>query len=202
MTSRFAVPALGRGSVASFMKAALEIAWILLWVAAGALAIAAAGYVVVLVLIAGGTLDPSVLAPADTARIRVPGLAINNPAGAIWPVVIPSLLIGAVAIGGGLVIVGRLKLLFGNFTSGEPFRKENASHLRAIWVAMLVIELSRYALLALAGALLAAFGPEDLEGQVTLSINLSTWASILILIVLAEVFREGARLKEEQELTI
>ena len=34
------------------------------------------------------------------------------------------------------------------------------------------------------------------------SIRLSTWGSILILIVLAEVFREGARLKEEQELTI
>ena len=36
----------------------------------------------------------------------------------------------------------------------------------------------------------------------TLKIDLSTWGSILILIVLAEVFREGARLKEEQELTI
>jgi hypothetical protein len=33
-------------------------------------------------------------------------------------------------------------------------------------------------------------------------VDLSTWGSILILIVLAEVFREGARLKEEQELTI
>jgi hypothetical protein len=29
-----------------------------------------------------------------------------------------------------------------------------------------------------------------------------TWGAIVILIVLAEVFREGARLREEQDLTI
>jgi hypothetical protein len=32
--------------------------------------------------------------------------------------------------------------------------------------------------------------------------DLSTWTSILVLIVLAEVFREGARLREDQDLTI
>ena len=40
------------------------------------------------------------------------------------------------------------------------------------------------------------------DANLTLKVDLSTWGSILILIVLAEVFREGARLKEEQELTI
>ena len=33
-------------------------------------------------------------------------------------------------------------------------------------------------------------------------INLTTWGVIGIIIVLSEIFREGARLKEEQELTI
>lgn len=201
MASRFSVRALGKGSVASFMKAALEIAWVLLWVAAGALAIAAIAYVVILVLIAGGTLDPAVLAPNDSTRIRIPGLVVENPAGAIWPVVIPGLLIGAVAIGGSLVIVGRLKQLFANFTSGEPFRRENAGHLRAIWIAMLVIEVSRYALLALAGLLITTFA-SDVHGAMSITVDFSTWGSILILIVLAEVFAEGARMKEEQELTI
>jgi len=201
MASGFSVRALGKGSVASFMKAALEIVWVLLWVAAVALVVATIAYAVVLVLIAGGTLDPSVLAPSDTARIHIPGLTTENPAGAIWPVVVPGLLIGAVAVGGSLVIVGRLKQLFANFTSGEPFRRENASHLRAIWIAMLVIELSRYALLALTGVLITTFAP-DVHGAISISVDFSTWGSILILIVLAEVFAEGARLKEEQELTI
>jgi hypothetical protein len=49
-----------------------------------------------------------------------------------------------------------------------------------------------------------AFGEAQGVGvrEVSLSVDPSTWGSILILIVLAEVFREGARLKEEQELTI
>lgn len=203
MASGFSMPALGKGSVASLMKAALGIAWVVLWAAAVALALGAIVYFVVLGLIAAGMLDASVLQPGDAeVRVTMPGLELENPAGAIWPVVVPSILIGAVAIGGALVIVGSLKGLFENFTSGEPFRRENAGHLRAIWIAMLAIELSRYALLALTGALLAAFGPDNVEGRFTLNVDISTWASIFILIVLAEVFREGARLKEEQELTI
>ena len=202
MTSSFPLRALGKGSVASFMQAALMVVWVILWVLAAALAIGAVSYFVVLALIGAGVLDPSVLDANPNARVEIPGVSLDNPPGFIWPVVVPGLLIAGVAIGGGLVIVGRLKQLFDNCTSGEPFRRENASHLRAIWIAMLVIELSRYALLALTAALLTAFGPDDIEGTFALNIDLSTWASILILIVLAEVFREGARLKEEQELTI
>jgi hypothetical protein len=184
------------------MQAALGVAWVILWILAAALLVGAIAYFVVLAMVGAGALDPAILAPNENTRVQIPGLTLDNPAGAIWPVVVPALLIGGVAIGGGLVIVGRLKRLFDNFTSGEPFRRENASHLRAIWIAMLAIELSRYALLALTGVLLAAFGPDDIQGTLSLNIDISTWASILILIVLAEVFREGARLKEEQELTI
>lgn len=201
MTSGFSVRALGKGSVASFMQVALSIAWIVLWAAAAALVLAAVAYFAVLGLIAADVLDPAVLAPAELS-FRFPGVELDNPAGMIWPVVVPGLLGAGVAVGGGLVIVGSLKRLFDNFISGEPFRRENAHHLRAIWIAMLVIELSRFVLLALTGALLAAFGPDNIEGNYSITIDISTWASILILIVLAEVFREGARMKEEQELTI
>jgi hypothetical protein len=33
-------------------------------------------------------------------------------------------------------------------------------------------------------------------------INLTTWFAVLVIVVLAEVFREGARLRGEAELTI
>jgi hypothetical protein len=33
-------------------------------------------------------------------------------------------------------------------------------------------------------------------------VNLTTWFAVLVIIVLAEVFREGARLRGEAELTI
>ena len=69
---------------------------------------------------------------------------------------------------------------------------------------MAAVELARYFLTASMAGLVVAFGEAEGVGvrNVELSFNLSTWGSILILIVLAEVFREGARLKEEQELTI
>ena len=118
---------------------------------------------------------------------------------------VPALLIGAVAIGGGADDRRAAAELFDSFSSGEPFRRENATHLRVIWITMLGIEFARYVLLALTGVLLAAmFGTPDWRSSANLKLNidLSTWMSILILIVLAEVFREGARMKEEQELTI
>ncbi len=189
--------ALGKGSVASIAKIGLTVAWWALWLALGALLVAALGYAALLGLIQAGFPEPAwfaeLLAPTD-----------DNPAGFIWPVAAPTFLIGSVTVGGGLVVVDRLRKLFDGFSSGEPFRRDNGDHMRMIWVAMFLVEVARIALTALMGALLAIFGPArgvSLK-QIEPNIDLSTWMSILILIVLAEVFREGARLKEEQELTI
>jgi len=176
--------ALGRGSIASIVRIGLIIAWYALWLA-GACILAAAA---IWGLTRAGVLSPSFLGEL-------------NPVGLSWTVVISAFVIGIVTIGGGLIIVWRLRKLFDSFTSGEPFRRENANHLRVIWITMLVVELARYALIAGTQGLFAAFGDSGV-GEVKLSIDVSNWMSILILIVLAEVFREGARLKEEQELTI
>jgi hypothetical protein len=155
-------------------------------------------------LIANGVVDPSVLEGGE-GRIGDTGnfsVTYDTRAGATWPVVVPALLIGGVAIAGSLIIVWRLRKLFDSFTTGEPFRRENAAHLRVIWITMLVIEVCRFLLMGLTGVLIATYGGPGVEASYSPNIPISTWGSILILIVLAEVFREGARLKEEQELTI
>jgi hypothetical protein len=200
--------ALGKGSIASIVRVGLQVAWIVLWVAAGSIALAAVAYTVILGLIANGAIDPEILRGGD-GQIRVGddggsfNVQYDSQAGATWPVVIPALLIGAVAVAGSLVIVWRLKKLFDSFSSGEPFRRENATHLRVIWMTMLVIEISRYVLMGLTAFLLARFGEGPREVSISIDGDrIAAWGSILILIVLAEVFREGARLKEEQELTI
>ncbi|OQW60073.1 MAG: hypothetical protein A4S17_10825 [Proteobacteria bacterium HN_bin10] len=199
--------ALGKGSIASWIRVGLTFAWILLWIAAIAVGLGAIGYGVLLALIANGAIDPALL-EGGAGNAEIGGgsgdfhISYDQPGGGTWPVVVPSLLIAAVAIGGALIIVWRLRKLFDAFSSGEPFKRENAKHLRVIWITMLVIELSRYLLMGLTGILLANFGSPHVEANYTFSVDLSTWGSILILIVLAEVFREGARLKEEQELTI
>lgn len=199
--------ALGKGSIASLVKVGLTIAWYVLWACLAALVLAAVGYAALQVLIGAGVVDASILEGGDS-RIRV-GAGQNSDfefttgAGAAWPIVVPALIIGAVVIVGGLIIVGRLRRLFDSFTSGEPFRRENADHLRVIWITMLAMEIARYALLAVIGAVVVTLGaPDGAEANFNVSVDFSTWMSIAILIVLAEVFREGARMKEEQELTI
>jgi hypothetical protein len=191
--------ALGKGSIAEIVRIGLVIAWAALWVCAVALVAAAIAYT----LNAGGLIDLNPVFGPNT-RIRIDDNVIVTPAAApSWPVIVPAFLIGAVVIGGALMIVWRLRRLFDSFCSGQPFAKENATHLRAIWITMIGIEIARYLLLALTGLLLANFGgPLAQHAEINIRINLSTWASILILIVLAEVFREGARMRAEQELTI
>ncbi|MGE0829819.1 MAG: DUF2975 domain-containing protein [Hyphomonadaceae bacterium] len=198
--------ALGRGSLAAFINAALGVIWVALWFAAGILCLAAIGYAAAHLLAEARLIDPALLRD-DGAEIQIGGEIIRREGAAsgagAWPAVVPALLAGAVIIAGALIIVWRLRRLFESFSSGEPFRRENADHLRAIWITLLAMEAARYAILTLTGALVHAFGPPpQTRAAFTLQIELTNWLVILILIVLAEIFREGARLREEEELTI
>ena len=64
--------------------------------------------------------------------------------------------------------------------------------------------IARIALTALSSGLSRALTPVEGEREVLISIelNLLVWFGVLSLIVLAEVFREGARLRNDQQLTI
>ena len=192
--------ALGKGSIASIVQVGLQIAWIVLWVAAAFLGLFLLAYITVVLLIQSGSLSPELLDPG-TRQYGPFKIVIDAEERLMVPLMAPGLLAAAVAVAGALIIVQRLRRLFENFTSGEPFSRDNARHLRAIWITMLVMELSRYAIWAIATGLILVGEPRD-SASIDSPVNLMTWGSILILIVLAEVFREGARLKEEQELTI
>ena len=199
--------ALGKGSIASIVEVGLTIAWIILWVAFGLWALAMLGYGVFMALVTGGLIDPASIPNESNLRIEVPGVdgnAFENLRWTDWQILIIGFLTAGVAIGGSLVIISRLRRLFDSFRSGDPFRRENAQHLRVIWITMIVIELARYVLTATIVGLALAFGASQGVAlrEVELTVDFTTWGSILILIVFAEVFREGARLKEEQELTI
>jgi Protein of unknown function (DUF2975) len=168
--------ALGRGSLASWMKRGMDLVWVVLWLG--------------LVAVAG------VLAHQVWTNV-------TGQPGADWRVATPALVGALFAIAAGLVIVDRLKRLLANFSSGEPFQKENAGHVRAIWVSLLAIELSRYVAAAAVAGLVAFSGQPLPDGvKMGFSVSLSAWAAIVALIILAEVFEVGARLREEQDLTI
>jgi hypothetical protein len=184
----------------------LQCAWVLLWIAAAGLAVLAIAYAVIAAMCGAGALGPEVLS-GGSGELRLGGMTIHVDSDGqndlAWPYVVPAILAGAVIVGGGLVIVGRLKRLFRNFVSEEPFSADNAGHLRVIWIALLIMEISRYAISAAMKLLLVALGPPtDVEVNISPPFSLISWAAILILIVLAEVFREGARLREAERLTI
>jgi hypothetical protein len=199
--------ALGKGSIASIIEAGLGIARALLLALLGLWAVAVAIYVVVIGLVAVGSLDPETVNSVGrdsnfSFSLGPESSRVRDVEWTDWHIMVPTLLTAGVGLGGSLIIVTRLRRMFDSFRSGEPFRRENANHLRVIWITMLVIELARYALMVAFGVLVSIFGGPNVDANITLTIDLSTWGSILVLIVLAEVFREGARLKEEQELTI
>lgn len=103
---------------------------------------------------------------------------------------------------GGLVIIPaiiyvcfQLRRILSTLASGDPFVPENASRLTRIAFAILVIQVLRYAI-----AIGVGIGFPDAE--VTLRVDLITWASVAALFILAQVFREGTRLRDEEKMTI
>jgi hypothetical protein len=96
---------------------------------------------------------------------------------------------------GVLVIVGVLRRIFATLTAGDPFHPENVARLRLIGLMLAGLELGRYAVWALGAWLPGASQREP-------GVGVTAWFSVLVVFVLAEVFREGARLRREAELTI
>jgi len=160
----------------------LDVVYIGLMVVAGALALAA---------LAG------LLVGLDPAMFK--GVAIEGASGEV--LARPEVLAGLFAaiglyITGVLVILNRLRKVFVTLTAGDPFHPDNVARLRLVGALLAGLEIMRY--LVWAGSLALVPGI-DRTGP---SISLSGWFSILVVFVLAEVFREGARLRREAELTI
>jgi hypothetical protein len=138
----------------------------------------------------------------------VPAKVFNSPGSnflVMWTVAIPYLVFAVVATRGALLIVRRLEAVFSSFVANRPFARDNAAHLRAIWVTLIVIEVTRIMAFVLMHGLTAAFTsaanvtfPSGLDDP----IDLVRWFVIFVVLILAEVFRQGAQLREDTELTV
>jgi hypothetical protein len=122
-----------------------------------------------------------------------------------WTVAVPYLLYALISIRGDLLIVRRLQSVFASFVANEPFAHDNAGHLRAIWVTLVVIEVTRITAWVLMHALTAAYAsatavtfPSGLDDP----IDLVRLFLIFVVLILAEVFRQGTQLRQETELTV
>ena len=179
--------ALGPGSVSSFLKVILDVVrWVLIG-SAGAVSVA---ILAVLLL----SFNPDLLGGAiNFGDLHVKGAWLG-------PIAAATLLAADLYMAGALVIVGRLRRIFQTLIAGDPFHPDNVRRLRVIGAALAILELGRYVFVAVARLVTHGLGlaPSHIGGGV----NLTTWFSVLVIVVLAEVFREGARLRGDAELTI
>jgi len=173
---------LGQKSFASFLCASLDVArWVLIVLLAIMILIGIPAYVI-------------------DAYVDLSWVTSPPPGVVLWP----GMLMFIVSLLVALVVVMRLRRIFATLTKGDPFVPENAVNLRVIWMTLAAYELMR--MVVTSGALLTlnVFGntatKTGLHGG--LSINGGLWLAVAVLVVLAEVFREGARLRDEQKLTI
>jgi len=174
--------ALGQGSVSSFLKIILDVVYVSLWAGVGGLALLTLAAILL-------SFDTDLLA-------RLVGGGTAAEFALRGPVMAGGLLAAGLYAVGVLVIVDRLRRIFSTLTAGDPFHPDNVHRLRTIGLALAGLELVRYLVWAVGAWLLP--GVDKVEPRM----SLTAWFSVLVVFVLAEVFREGARLRREAELTI
>ena len=179
---------IGPGSVASLLKIALDIAYAVLW----------AGLIVVSLALVALLLSLPFISGAAHGSIMIDGKP-EDISGIVrrWPALSGFLL----SVDAYLLVLGyiinRLRRVFETLIQGDPFRPANVRRLRTVAIALIALEVGGY----FCRLSLAMMLPE-ISDRVTYGISLSSWFAILAVFVLAEVFREGARLRGDAELTI
>jgi DUF2975 family protein len=96
------------------------------------------------------------------------------------------------------VVLTQLLRMVGSVRAGEPFTIENAARLRTIAWALLGLELLHIGAVAIASAVSTKEVPLRISGN----LNVTGWLAILLLFVLAHVFLEGTRMREDLEGTV
>lgn len=104
----------------------------------------------------------------------------------------------AVFAPGIIYVCMQLRRILSTLAEGDPFVPQNGPRLTRIAIAIALVELARY----ITVILLNAFVDLGTDQPVRLSINLAAWAAVVALFILAQVFREGTRLREEEKMTI
>lgn len=204
----------GRASVASFLTVLLNVASYGLAVV---IVITSALTVISLfVHIRGAEIDLPVSFHVDGRALQVNAaslgieaqirdargsLEFRPPRGAL---VVPAVLLG-VTVMLGIVLwgLGQLKDVFRTLRDGQPFVAANATRIRSVALSVIFGELTRTALMFAANAYAVThFSASGLQFDAEPDLNIFAIIHGLIILVIAEVFRAGTQLDEDQSLTI
>ncbi len=171
-----------QNSMAAFLSGLMQV---FIWVAV------IAGIIAFLLIGAG------LIGSLNGGTMRVPGMEayVEDVAPGQF---IASLAGLAVFAPGIIYVCHQLRQILSTLAAGDPFVPENGPRLMRIAFAIGLVELARYATIIL----LNSFVDLGTDQPLRLSINLAAWAAVIALFVLAQVFREGSRLREEEKMTI
>lgn len=108
-------------------------------------------------------------------------------------------MVGIVVFSVGIAFVcSQLSRILSTLADGDPFVPENGPRLTRIALAIAAIEVVR----TVFTLIIAATVDLGDNYEVSIVINLAVWGAVIVLFVLAQVFREGTRLREEEKMTI
>ena len=199
-------------SLPSFVTALLTIAW---YGIAGIMAIALClGVASPFIDLSGFEMDLPVSFSVDAARAAAPSIGveqarIENARGSL---VFPYAGRGSLAAPAAAVILmlaivlwalGQLRAVFRTLGHGRPFVPENAIRVRRLGYAVILGECARVAVVFFANyTAMTRFSADGLRFDAWPHLNLFAIGHGLIILAIAEVFRAGTTLDEDQSLTV
>jgi hypothetical protein len=178
--------ALGPGSISSFLRVVVEVVHAALWTLLTLQLIFGCVYL----LAEPFGVNIIRLMPFIVHITGIPHFSGESPA------VMGVLAFSILYVGVLLVVFSRLRKVLAALTQGDPFHPANVGRLHAIGLALVGLEAVGYLMR------LSVRWFVRVEEPWRFSLNATGWFAILVVFVLAEVFREGARLRQEAELTI
>ena len=108
------------------------------------------------------------------------------------------MVIGICAVPVGQIVLTRLLALVESVGYGDPFVAENAARLQTIALAVLGLELMHLVVVIVAARASSATQPLHIGWD----FSVTRWLAVLLLFVLARVFDQGSRMREELEATV
>jgi hypothetical protein len=177
--------ATGRGSISSILKLAVDVIWVL-----------ACAFLGFIWIIAAASIFS--LATGGAPFLGIEQIAFDSPLK--WAV---TTLNGSILCIGAMVVCAYLRGVFETLVNRDPFVPENARRFGAIAIVLAVMEGTSMFLTTLISPLLSVLGLMGAGVRFVFpNINWPIWIAVVTLLVLAQVFREGAALREEQKMTI
>lgn len=103
------------------------------------------------------------------------------------------MVIGILSVPLAHIVLTRLKSIVDTVSVGDPFVVGNAARLQTIAWAVLGLEALHFA----AGIIAASVSSESHPLDIDWSFSVTRWLAVLLLFVLARVFDQGARMRED-----